>query len=65
METKLVVIINRYGGILAALKIWSSQSSDSLSVMKFFNYLIILERLCMFSQGIIMNNQGFTTVCRY
>ena len=50
IETKLVVIINRHGGIVAALTIWSSQSSGSLSVTKFVNYLIISERLCLFSQ---------------
>ena len=43
------------------VEIWSSLSSGSLSVTKFFSYLILSERLCMFSQWIIVNNQGFTT----
>ena len=42
-ETKLVVIINRHRRIVAAQKNWSSQSSGSLSVTKFINYLIISE----------------------
>ena len=69
-----MVIINRNRGIVAALKIWSSKSNGNLSVTNVFNYLIISDKLCIivnnhkgspqFVVVIIVNKQGFTTVCR-